>query len=377
MHNSALSAFGTFDFRVLERFTFTIGANYTRDAKTVVSDSVGTDAFSALDLAALGPAALALRPYQFLPPFRNFPNAVESGKTRDGDWSWTARLATDLNAQLRTYFSYSGGYKASSFNLSRDSRPSAADLTRLGTAGLLVPNLTAGSRSADLEDSRVFEFGIKADWGNASASLAVFDQAISGFQSNVFTGTGFTLANAGKLKTRGVEFDGQVRPVPAVQLSLAMVYLDPSYDSFPGSALGDLSGTRPAGIPELAATFGVQWSHAMASGDRLIARGDFHYESPVHVVDGLPGFVQRNAAGAVVSYQPAFDAARPFRREVSELNASLTWAMPSGFELSLWGRNLINDRYLVSIFETVIQPGAIFGHANQPRTFGASARFKW
>src|SRR3546814_14667558 len=34
-----------------------------------------------------------LKAFQFLPPFLNVPNAVESGKTNDGDFSYSVRAA--------------------------------------------------------------------------------------------------------------------------------------------------------------------------------------------------------------------------------------------------------------------------------------------
>jgi outer membrane receptor protein involved in Fe transport len=377
MDNTAWSVFGNVDLKVRRGVTVTLGGNYTRDAKDVTENTLSTDVFSALNLANYGPAALALRPLQFLPPFRTFPNAVEDGKTRDGKWSWTARVALDLTDRVKAYVSYATGFKASSFNLSRDSRPLAADYAALAKAGLLVPNLTTGSRFAGPENAKVWELGIKGDWGVANANLTLFSQSIDGFQSNVFTGTGFALANAGRESTSGIEFDGQVKPVADVALNLSLVYLDPKYDSFPASALGDLSGTRPAGIPGLSATLGTQWSHLFANGGRLTLRGDYHYESPVQVLEGLPGLIQRSASGAVISYAPAFDAARPFRREVQDLTASVSYGFANGLELSVWGRNLTDNRQIVMIFDSVAQPGSISGYTNQPRTYGASARFKW
>lgn len=436
MDNTAWSVFGNIDVQLGDRFTLTLGANYTKDKKDVSSRTVSTDTFSALDFVAIGggvirntviaqqvgaalslsgpanatqiatfagaqpaiynaivtgatsfananaanPAVnplLGLRPLQFLPPFLNIPNAVESGKTRDGKWTWTARLAMDVTDSLNAYVSYATGFKASSFNLSRDSRPLASDLPALRTAGLTVPNLTTGSRFAGPENAKVMELGLKANWGIASANLTLFKQTITGFQSNVFTGTGFALANAGKQSTVGVEFDGMVKPTKSLSLNLALVYLDPQYDSFAASALGDLSGTRPAGIPGLSTTIGAQWNKELANGDRLILRSDWHYESPVQVIEGLPGFIQRNALGQVTSYQPAFDAARPFRREVSEISASATYALMNGLEFTVWGRNLTNNRYIIQIFDSVAQSGSVSAYPNQPRTYGASVRFKW
>ena len=377
MDNTAWSVFGNIEIQPRSGLTVSLGANYTRDTKHVVSAVTSSDVFSALDLSTYGPAAQALKPLQFLPPFRNFPNAVENGRTRDGDWSWNARLAVDLGERGKAYVSYATGFKASSFNLSRDSRPLASDFSALSAAGLLVPNLTSGTRFAAPEDAKSFEFGIKGDWKVVNASLAVFRQTITGFQSNIFTGTGFSLSNAGKQSTFGVEFEGQARPAPGLVLNIAAVWLDPKYDRYPNSPLGDLSGLAPAGIPGLSATIGAQWSHGLSGGNRLTVRTDYHYESPVAVADGLPGFVSRDANGNVISFQPGIDAARPFQREVSDLSASVSLELANGLELALWGRNLTDSRYLVSIFDSVAQPGSISGYSNQPRTYGITARFKW
>lgn len=217
----------------------------------------------------------------------------------------------------------------------------------------------------------MYEAGIKADWGLASANLTVFQQEIDGFQSNIFTGTGFALANAGKQSTFGIEFEGMARPMDELTLNVAFTYLDAKYDEFLNSAIGDLSGRAVAGVPELSATFGAQWNQELGNGDRLIARGDLHLESPVQVVEGLPGFLSQGGQAAAVA------AARPFRRQVDNLNASLTYAMMNGLEFTIWGRNLTNDRYLLSLFDSVAQAGSISSYPNQPRTYGASIRYRF
>ncbi len=386
--NEAWSVFGNVDFEVTDRLTLTLGANYTHDAKDVVSNSNSTDLFSAVAL----PAPLAgFRALQFLPPFLNLPNAVESGKTRDGDWSWTARLAYEVSDTLNTYLSYSTGFKASSFNLSRDSRPTPGDLTRIVAGGLGLANLTSGTRFAAPEDSSVYELGIKGNWGVASANLTVFKQTIRNFQANLtvfkqtirnfqantFTGTGYILGNADRQSTFGIEFDGQVKPTDELTLTMAMTYLDPKYDRYVNSPFGDVSGQRIFTIPRLGTTWGFQYDRPLANEDHVILRGDFHYQAPVQVEAGLLNYITRSPAGAVTSFQSGIDAARPFRREVNDLNASLTYAMANGLELTLWGRNLLDDRDITGIFDSVAQNQSVSGYTNQPRTYGVAARFRF
>jgi iron complex outermembrane receptor protein len=319
----------------------------------------------------VGNPFLGLRALQLFPPFVNIPNSVESGETDDDNFSYTVRLAYDLSGEINVYGSYGTGFKASSFNLSRDGRPFAGDIPALRAAGLGQNNLTAGSRFAGPEDATVFELGVKADWGNYSANLTGFRQDIDGFQSNTFTGTGFFLANAGKQRTWGVEFEGVANPIEQLTLNLGVTWLDPSYVSYVQSPVGDISGSTAAGIPEWTVVLGGQWEQELASGDLVIARSTYHFESDVSPVEGLPGFIGLGQEAAVA-------AAAQFSRQVDDLSASLTYVLSdNGLEFSLWARNLLNDRYIVQIFDSPAQPLSISGYPNQPRTYGGLIRYKF
>jgi len=435
--NEAFSIFGNVDFEITDRLVLTLGANYTKDKKQIVTNSTSTDVFSNIDLVASGntaifaqglatqvgsllslgrpatqaeigafaganPAAfaqvsagvqafadandtdpavnslLALTPFQFLPPLQNCPNAVEDCSTDDDDWSWNVRLAYEVTPTLNVYASWATGYKAPSFNLSRDSRPLPADFAALQAQGLAVTNLRPGTRFANAENSEVYEVGIKGNWSRAAANLTFFQQSIEDFQANTFTGTSFILSNAGKQETFGVEFDGQFYASDALTLSVAMTYLDAQYDSFVASPVGDLSGEPVAGVPELSAVLGAQYNKEINSrGDRIILRGDFAYSSPVQMVNGLTNFIVVDPATGARDFGPARAAAAAYKREVNNLNASFTYAFDMGLELSVWARNLLDDRYLTTVFPAVAQGQAISGYPNQPRTYGVAARFRF
>jgi outer membrane receptor protein involved in Fe transport len=431
LKSNAVSLFGQVDFEVMDGLVLTLGGNWTKDRKKFRADVDSTDVFSGINLDApqyapfrqqlllagalqqagvdpTDPAAIfafatnpataptfaafqafaagnannpaanplaPLRALQFLPPFQNIPNAVEDGRTSDSDFSYTARLAYDINNQFNVYASYATGFKASSINLSRDSRPTAADRLELIDRGLAVNNLRAGSRFAGPEEARVIELGVKANLGWLSANLAVFDQEIKGFQSNIFTGSGFALLNAGKQSTKGVELESQAS-IAGLTLNFGVTYLDPKYDSFVASAVGDLSGRRPAGIPKWTVLLGAQYELPVGNG-LLVPRASYLFQSDTQLVEGLPGFVVRNPDGSIANGDAALAAAAPFRRELNDLTASLGYEMDNGLTLEVWGRNLLDDRNLETIFDSVAQPGGISGYPNDPHTYGVTARFKW
>jgi iron complex outermembrane receptor protein len=317
-----------------------------------------------------------LRVLQYMPPFLNVPNSVEPGKTHDDNFSYTARLAYDVSNAINLYASYATGFKASSINLSRDSRPALIDRNAIIAAGLGLNNLTYTGRFAEPEESRVIEAGFKGNWGTVSANVAVFQQEIKGFQSNIFTGSGFALLNAGKQSTFGVEFEGLATIAKALTLSLGVTYLDPKYDSFTVSSVGDLSGTRPAGIPTWTFVVGAQYEAHVGPG-LLVPRVSYLHQSKVQVIEGLPGFLVRNPDGTIASNAAALAAAVPFTREVNDLTASLDYEFTNGLTVGVWARNLLDDRDIGVVFDSPAQPRGISGYPGDPRTYGATVRYKF
>jgi iron complex outermembrane receptor protein len=344
---------------------------------TFLAINAGSQAFANANqnVAAANPLN-GFTPLQLFAPFLAIPNVVEPGRTADDKFTYTARLAFDATDHINAYVSFATGYKASSVNLSRDSRPLLSDAAAINAAGIAVVNQTYGSRFAGPESSTVYEAGIKGSWRNASVNIAVFDQKIKGFQANSFTGLGFILSNAGQQSVRGFEIEGMFKPVPELTISGGLTYLDPKYDTYLLSPLGDASGTRPAQIPTVSFSIGGEYNHALGNQDHIIAHVGFHHESKTQVLEGLPAFIVTNPNGTL-NYQPAIDAAKPFTREVNELDSSLTYAMQNGIELSIWGRNLTDNRYLTAIFDSPAQAGSVSAYPNTPRTFGGSVRYRW
>lgn len=422
MDNRSWSVFGTVDFEPIDGLVFTAGFNYTDDRKDFslaqqsfdeLSNINLVDAFitgatlqnpnlpdvftraqfqalpapvqQALLAAATNPATnplLGLTPFQFQPPFLNLPNAVEPGRTRDDEFTYLLRAAYQVSNEVNIYASYATGFKASSINLSRDSRPAfgdyipgpgrstfAAPASPITNAGLGVANLGTGSRFAGPENAEVYELGLKAQWDGLGFNLAVFDQTIEGFQSFLFTGTGFQLNNAGQQSVRGFEIDTTIRPSDSLVFTFAATHLDPKFDSFTESPVGDLTGFRPAGIP--AWSLATSATHTLEfgdSGNKLVTRIDYAHESNVNINNGLPTF-----NGPVNNRRDS----RIFRREVDLVNASMILQLENGLEIGAWARNLFDDQYIITVFDGVAQAGTVSGYPSQPRTYGGLVRFKF
>ena len=327
----------------------------------------GTNCFAPNPALLCNPAN-ALAAFQFFAPQVNFPDAgnpLDNGLLQDDKVTYTARLGYDLTDNINAYFTYSKGWKAGAVNLSSDSRP---------------PDMNGVGRTARPEDVTLYELGLKGSFDRGFINVAVFDQTIEDFQSNLFVGTGFVLANAEEQSVRGFEVDAGLSLIDPLFLTFGMTYLDPEFTSFtqapcttfagitvaacaPDPVTGftvptfDASGFTPAGIHEISLSYSATWTHDFASGDQLFIRGEYIYESDAQVID--------NVAPSIAS------------RKVSTVNASIGYQMENGVEVMAWGRNLTDDEYLLSAFPSVGQQGSFSGYTNAPRTYGVTVRMSF
>lgn len=403
--NDAYSLFGTIDFHVTDRLTLTGGLNYTQDKKKTAGSTVNGDTFSSINLfthaGGILPAAFfaqgftgatglpatpenialveagapgtsaaieagvtaqlqGLQALQFQPQFLSWPNSVQNGESDDDKLTWTARASYEVSDNVNVYVSAATGFKSTSWNLSRDARPFAVNQSALESAGLTQVNQTYGTLYAGPEEATVYEIGIKARFSKGAINIALFDQTIEGFQSNVFQGTGFNLTNAGKQSTKGVEIDATWVPVEQLELRFAGTFLDPVYDSFEGAAgpngtIVDLSGATPAGIHDTSLSIAGTYFFDLTEEVSGYLRADYLHESNVQTNDNILDVF----------------------REVNTVNASLGFEMENGLSVQVWGRNLFNDEYFLTAFPGVIQSGTVNGYVNQPRMYGITVGYKF
>jgi len=365
LDNESISLFANFDWRLSDSLTLSAGINYTDDEKDFSISSVTSEIRANVPVA--GPAAALIATVPTLAANTiDIPNAVEDGRTSDDDVTYSLRLAYDVNDDINVYGSYATGFKASSIDLLRDSAPNATDFAALQALGLADPNAVVGSRFAAPEEAEVFEIGIKARFDRSAINVAIFDQTLDNFQSAIFNGTSFFLSNAERQSVVGAEVDFKYQATDSFGFGINATYLDAEFDSFtqasplaqvgvtPGSGgPQDLSGQTPAGIPELALSLSAQYDFTIGGFESYI-RGDFQYEDEVQVVDNIPAEVAS--------------------REVNQLNLALGFRTDNGLSVTLWGRNVTDDEFLISAFPSVAQAGSISGYRNQPRTYGITIR---
>ena len=366
--NTTTSIFGQLDIKLSEKLSAIIGVSYMEDEKTVSYSQINTDVLSNLDFIAAGfPPSQAsfFSGLQLVPQFTNFPNAAQDGKSTDDNVDYTFKLLYSVNEAISVYGGISTGFKASAWNISRNSDADANELAGLIAAGTPPsPNRSVGRRYAGPEEAEVIELGAKIYLPSGYLNIAVFDQTIDGFQSNTFIGTGFVLANAGSQSTDGYEFDLVYSPLENIDITMSGTFLDPIYDSFPGSAFGDLTGTTPSNIPEDTIATSVTWNWDMNGWDGFTRLSHLYSSEAV--------LLENTEAQAIIESQGNGI------RKMDTLNFS-AGIEKDNLSISLYGQNINDDEYLTSAFVAVVDftQTTYFGYPNNYATYGLNVNYKF
>ena len=386
--NTTSSIFAQLDIKLTDKLSAIIGASYMEDKKTVSYNQINTDVLSNIDFVGAGYLGLiaagfppeqaqvlatdpdfnplvALQGLQLIPQFTNFPNVAQDGKSSDDNVDYTFKLSYELSDTVSIYGGISTGFKASAWNISRNSDADATEVAALAAAGTPVsPNRSVGRRYAGPEEAEVTEFGAKILLPSGYLNIALFDQTIDGFQSNTFIGTGFVLANAGSQSADGYEFDLVFSPLENIDLMMSGVFLDPIYDSFPGSAFGDLSGTTPSNIPEDTVTTSLTWNWDISGWDG--------YTRLSHLYSSEAILLENPQAQAIIESQ-----GNGFRK-MDTLNFS-AGIEKDNLSISLYGQNINDDEYLTSAFVAVTDftSTTYFGYPNNYATYGLTVNYQF
>lgn len=347
--------FGQFDFHINERTTLTAGLRYTKEDKNGTGTFTNTDVFSGLDLKAIslflsGGATDALlddfAPLQFLKPVQDFDRDRSENK-----FTGNIILTYEANDDLSTYASYSRGYKAGGFDISR-----------------AASTVTGISPDFEFEDETVnnMEVGLKARIldGRGRVNVALYRQNVKDFQTVLFIGTGFELRNAGDIKLKGIEIDSEFAVSDNFSFTMAAAYNDAKYGTFTGAPcpIGaplpggcDLSGERLNDAPKLT-----------LSGTATLTQ-------PIN--DTMTGFLRGEVYSRGGRFTDSDNDPNNYQGASFLLNVSFgIQADDGGWQLAFWGKNLTKDDYAQVIADGVAQPGSFFGYPNDPRTYGVTLR---
>jgi outer membrane receptor protein involved in Fe transport len=384
--STSFAVFTNNSWHVTDAFDITLGLRYTLDDKTLDAQQRNVNGNGATCAAALGNAAAigavlgaANTPTilgNFCLPWANaaYNNRNISEGFDDGELSGTIKASYRLNPSILTYVSYARGYKSFGYNLDR------VQTGITPNASLLFPS--------EVVDS--YEAGVKMTLLDRSLLLnaTYFDQTFTDFQLNTFLGTAFVVESIPELTSRGVDADFLwFSPIEGLSFQGGVTWTDAKYGNFTAADLSSpgnfpqlslLPGARASFAPEWSATASINFDRSIGSGLRA-------------------GF---SLAGKYMDDYNTGSDLLPYK--LQEAFTTLNGRIMLGSEdeswtAELWVQNLTDEEYIQvaynaplqgSAFQTTVQPNGTYynpaldtqtydAFLGQPRTYGATLRFKY
>jgi iron complex outermembrane recepter protein len=345
--NISAATFGQLEISLTDRLRVLPGLRFNYDQKQVDFDQQIYGGLQTTDPVLIALQRSILAPQQY--------SADVSDTNLSGQLTVAYRLLQSVNA----FGTYATGFKSVGLNL--NGVPTDAQDRPVLSAATVKP-----------EDVQHVEVGVKtAPFRGATANLTVYNTGIQDFQAQVVNaGVGVLrgyLANAEKVRVRGVEFDGSARATRHLSFYGAAAYTDGRYISFTdapppledtgGPQVKDISGSVLPGISRWAGSFGLEYSNP----SRLAGRsGDFF-------------------AAVDTSYRSSFSSSASASRYLvvdgySLLNARVGFRWTDGWTVSLWSRNLLDKDYFELLTAAAGNTGLFVGQPGDGRTVGVTLR---
>ncbi len=320
--NTSIAVFGQGTFNLTEQWSLTFGLRYTDEEKDFTGGQRDNNAL----LSNLG-LPLSLHPDPSDPTLYYPPGNNNLGFT---DVSIRAGTEYRFNDDFFTYFSYSEGFKAGSWD------------TRVTAPVLVVPPFQEESAST-------YEVGFKSEWLNNTLRLNVsgFFTDYKNLQLIIQRGISPLTENAGKSEIKGVEVELQWLPTDGLLITGAYGWIDAKYTELDANAnaSGIFLTNELQNTPENSFSIATDYTQPLAIGGELHWHLDYAWKDD-HFNDAVntPELMQESFGllGANVTYRAVDDK----------------WYVGIG------GSNLTNEEYIVSGFN---QPGVGYIIATQGR----------
>ena len=346
---------------VTDRLRIIAGARYTRDdikaqgiAGLGLDDPVGAaDRVTPCIITTFTPAGQSSPACAFLDPFLGrAPNdGVFKDDRTDSNVSWRAELEYDIRDRMMLYASLATGYRSGGYSI-----PFAGTVTQFTPEELFVQE--AGIKSTLLD-------------GTLQANMAVFHYQYDDVQVNVDDPISPVVPitrNVGKQENIGFEADLWWKPTDNWDAKFGVGYLDAEYDEVnisPSTGLpfsitsygivAPLKGNRPVNSPKWNLNGLLRYQHRLFEGWDLILMSDVRWTDERFLeASNLP--FDRADAYTVVNARAGLQS------------QDGTW------EMSIWGRNILDERYLTYINNIAFFKLDIFG---EKPTFGLDIRYKF
>jgi iron complex outermembrane recepter protein len=297
-----------------------------------------------------------------------FNNLTTTQVLDEQQLSGTAKLAYRFTDSVMSYASYARGYKGGGFNLERE---------RIN--GNIANNLAQGPLNAVDQDTSFdrelvdsYELGLKTTWADNTLLLnsALFYQDYQDFQLNTFTGLQFAVTSLPQVISQGVDVDVLwYTPIRQLSLQGGVTYADTTIEDF-GTALVFFRPERQddtlSFAPELSASVSATFEQPIGSNYMFRTNIGAKYTSEYNTGSNLDP--------------------RKIQEALTLVNARLGFGTTDqSWTVELWAQNLTDEEYFQVAIDATLQGSSagatptsmIDAFLGAPRTFGATARFKF
>jgi len=342
------AAFGQLDWAIGTRFHVLGGLRYNYDKKKVDFDRKTYGGLETTD-----PELIALKKLVYT-------DQAFSTNTDNTNLSGLLTLSYKVAKQINTYATYSTAYKSVGLNL----------------GGLPTSNGEVMLDLATIKPEYVkhLEFGVKTTpVPGTTLNLTIYNTSIDDYQTQVQTAEvgvnrGY-LANAEKVRIRGIELDGNSRLNKNFSVYGGVVYTEGIYVSFKNapvpleetgapSAFKDISGGDLPGISKWTVSLGSEFStpsRFIGKAANFFLAADGYYRSDFSSSPSPSKYL--NVEGYVL------------------LNARIGFKTTSGLSAFVWGRNLLNKDYFEQLLPAAGNAGHYAAVLGDPRTYGITLRY--
>lgn len=377
LDNTSLAAFGQLTWHVGDRLRLQPGVRINYDKKegsynSAVTGTPSNGTRQPVTFTSTDPWIVAQR--GVLPP--------QSFQANFSDWnlSYDFTASYDVTDDVMAYATYAKAFKSGGVNLN----------------GVPI-NTTTGipqAQVAEVAPEKVdhFEVGLKTQFWDKKATLNLsgFWTEIEDYQAIVNDGQNATLrgylANAGKVRVRGIETDFSVRPSDRINAYVNGAYTDHEYTEFTNAPCPpEYSGGPSAAAGAAPSNPGVPGAPSTAtcdiSGQWLpgVSKWSLSYGIEFNVPTPLFGGDGEFYLGWDGSYRSKFssNASRSIYTDIdgySLNNLRVGFRKDSGFNIYGWVRNLFDTNYFEQLATTPNNTGLIAGQPGDPRTYGVTIK---
>ena len=375
LKNTSLALFGQLSWKVGEAFSIQPGVRLNYDKK---------DGFYQRRVFAGDGSPVVFGPTDAITTARLAIFAPQEIAPKFSDWNFSYDLTASYKPadDVLLYATYAKSFKSGGIN--QNGLPADA-------AG----NPLLGAATVKPESVNHYEAGLKAEFFDRSAifNLSIFRTDIGDYQANVNNGQfgvlrGY-LANAGKVRSQGVEWDFSVRPSERFNAYVNGAYTDATYRKFVDAPCPpELSGGTTATAAQTPSAPGTPGGFSPAncdiSGQRLpgVSKWSFSFGAEANTPAKLCGEDGQFYLGYDGSYRSRFSSS-PSPSDYTWIDGYALSNLRAGFRsddglnLFLWVRNLFDVDYFEQLTVASGNTGLIVGLPGDPQTYGLtlSARF--